>query len=100
MRPREEQSAYITAIHQLGGSALKKPITVLVEVLDKDEYLASFPEANIAIAGELAKGRDICTQGRNDLATFELYRREMRLGPEPRRRLEVLEAYLGQEGRK
>ena len=74
-------------------------MTVVVEAIDKDEYLASFPDAGIAIAGDSLRDAIFALKA-EILASLDLYRNEARLGPEPRRRLKVLEAYIGQERRK
>ncbi len=78
---------------------VKKKIPVTVEALGEDEYVAEFPLAGIAMAGESVHS---AVHGLRDaiIDTLMLYKRESRLGPEPKRRLRILEAYIGQEGGK
>ena len=95
---QETYSAYFTALKRLGGRDLKKPMTIMVETEDHEEYLASFPEAHISIAGDSLRDAIFALQAEL-LASFDLYRREPRLSPELKHRLKVLESYIRQEGR-
>ena len=48
----DDFSGYVLAITNLDGRLLKKPMSIIVEVLAENEYLAKFPESGIGIAGD------------------------------------------------
>ena len=95
----DDFSGYVLAITNLDGRLLKKPMSIIVEVLAENEYLAKFPESGIGIAGDSFRDAIFALKA-EIVATLELYRREPRLSVELRRRLKVLEKYVGEEGRK
>lgn len=92
------QSDLSTVIHSLQepGLFLKRPISIVLEIRAEDEVIATFEEANIMMSGDDVRD---ALQGLKDeiVATYKLYKSEARLGPEPARRLKVLESFVGQE---
>ncbi len=92
---REVLIAVLTGLGE-AGYVLKKRITALVEVVGERDYLACFPEADLSIGGDSVKDA-LSALKAEVVATYLLYRDEPHLGPEPRRRLKVLEAYVGKE---
>ena len=78
---------------------VKKPIPIIIEYADNNEFIAVFPDTGIAISGDSAT--EALQLIKTELVElYELYEAEPILGPEPRRRLQVLESYIGKKGRK
>ena len=78
------------------GYGLVKPIAVEISY-DDGEYLAQFTEAEITTSGDSPE-ETIEWLRSTIVSLYELYDRERAtLGPLPRRQLDVLEAYIGEE---
>lgn len=85
-----------TSIRNFPGEpyALRRPITIEIEQIAEDDYLASFEEANIASSGTTFQ------EAYQNLAIeilniFEKFTAEHKnLGPEPNRQLKILRRYL------
>ena len=78
------------------GYSLIKPIEVEISY-DDGEYLAQFTEAEITTSGDTRE--ETIEWLRNTIVSlYELYDKErVVLGPLPRRQLDVLETYIGEE---
>lgn len=72
-----------------------KPIEVTITAIEENEFVASFPEAGISISGD--SGTDALIALRAELIDlFQIFSEvRERLGPEPKRQLEVLTKYIG-----
>lgn len=86
-------------LEQVGRRRLVKPFDVVVECVDDDEFTASVPELNIAMAGESA-GEALLILKEHIADVYEILASCSALGPEPARQLSVLESRFGEEGRK
>lgn len=74
---------------------LKKPITITIDILAEDEYLASFEDAGIAFSATTAT-EAIQELELEIIAVYKLYKSEKKLGPWPKQQLAVLEDYIGE----
>jgi hypothetical protein len=89
--------AILTCVEGLPGlrHALSKAIPVAIKRLAENEYLAEFEETGISMTGA-SLGEAIDALAAEIVETYALYKAEPSLGPEPRRRLQILEGYLGE----
>ena len=71
-----------------------RPFTISIAAVDDDSFVAEFPEANIAMAGETAADAyERLIENLTDV--FDLYtREESSLGPGPRHQLAILRKYI------
>jgi hypothetical protein len=91
-------TALSTIINSLSDDrlGLVRPLRVELEIVDDEEVIATFEEANISMSGDDI--RDAIHGLRAEIvATYNLYKTQNRLGPEPSRRLKVLEGFVGQK---
>lgn len=85
-----------TQIDQFPGEPyrIRRPIPVLIERVDDNDFLASFEEANLAFSGT-TKREAFQNLAIEILNAFEMFsEQESNLGPEPIRQLAVLRSYL------
>ncbi len=81
------------------GFRVVKPMQLVVRCDAADEFIASFPDAGIAIAGD--SFNDALAALKSEVVElYEIYKNEAVLGPEPKRQVEVLEAHIAKTGRK
>jgi len=81
-----------------GKRVLLKPMSLRIENVGDDEFIASFPEAGIEMSGDSAT-EAIQLLKSHLVALFDIYRTESKLGPEPQKQLKILEGYIGEERR-
>jgi len=87
------------SIDRLANYEIKKPIPVRIECIDDNEFLAEVSDANIAMTGN-SIGDALMMLKENIESIFERYKSKERLGMEPSRQLQFLEAHIGAERRK
>jgi hypothetical protein len=83
--------------YRFGSYLVTKPIKVGIEHID-DEYVAAFDEAGIAFSAATAT-EALQLLKAQIIYTYEFYKSNERLGPEPLRQLAILENYIGEKGR-
>ena len=72
---------------------LSSPITITLQQESEDEYIVSFPEAELSRSGETA--REALDWLKSSMVSlYELYKVAPRLGPLPTRQLRVLGKYI------
>lgn len=74
---------------------LRRPIPVILQLTDDEEFLASVENANIAMTGVSAI--DSLKTLREHITLLYGILCAERLGPEPQKQLKVLEAYIGKK---
>lgn len=72
---------------------LSKPVLIAVTREDEDEYIASFPQAEISRSGNTV-GEAVGWLKSSMVELYELFKQEQMLGPLPRRQLQVLGEYI------
>ncbi len=97
----DTNSEFILPIDRLPANnyVLKKPIEVIITYdFDGDfEYIANFPEAEIATSGDTLK-EALTWLTSTIVDTYELFTAQRRfLGPLPRRQLKALEKYVAKK---
>jgi hypothetical protein len=86
-------------IYSIGGRELSKPIRVLIECINDNEFIAAADGLNMAMPGEtIGEAFGSLRSYISDIYSKLL--RAARLGPEPTRQRRLLEDHFGKEGRK
>jgi hypothetical protein len=91
----EPSRALDVQVTSIPGFLVKKAIPVRLTKSDDDEYVASFSAANVAITGD--SGTDALMLFKEHLAAVFRLLRKSKLGPEPKKQLNLLEEYIGEE---
>ena len=81
-----------------GAYKLQRPIAARIDHISDDEVIASFPEAELSICGNTAT-EAIQLLKTEITETYEILKKEPKLGPVPQRQLKILGRYLGKMGR-
>ena len=76
---------------------LKRPIPVVLRAAEGGEFVASLEAANIAMSGTFAS-EALRLLREHIVALYAILLHE-RLGPEPQRQRDILETYIGENGR-
>jgi hypothetical protein len=73
---------------------IKKPIPIVIQCVDDNEFVACAPNINVAMSGSSA-GEALLLLKEDIQEIYKYYSAQGSLGPEPKRQLRELENHIG-----
>jgi len=95
-RELEQTTKVYIERYKAGDYEIIKPLTISIESLADDEFVATFDEAEVSIS-DSSVSEVIAALKREIIEVYKLFKCAEKLGPRPKRQLSILEKHIAKK---